>query len=64
MQSKEELSTDQSTMLGVVYFAFTRTVYPWLIAANVKKISTLMKKLVLLYQSDRAWNELLATDNA
>ena len=50
-------------MLDVVYSAFTRTAYPWLIAANVK-IGTLMKKLILLHQSNRARNELLATDNA
>lgn len=64
MPSRENLSADQAAFLEVVESAFRRTAYPWLDVNNIKKSETVMKKLSVLYKSDRAREALLATKSA
>ncbi|KAF8553382.1 hypothetical protein OG21DRAFT_1523144 [Imleria badia] len=62
--STEELTIQQSMLLDIIHFLFLRTAYPWLDAAKMKKMETLITKLTELYKSDRARKALLVTTSA
>jgi hypothetical protein len=64
MPSREHLSVDQGALFEVIHGAFTKTAFPWLDVSKMKHVETLMKKLRVLYVSDRARLDLLATKSA
>jgi hypothetical protein len=64
MPSREHLSVDQGALFEVIHGAFTNTAFPWLDVSKMKHVETLMKTLRVLYVSDRARLDLLATKSA
>lgn len=64
MPSRENMSMDQAALFDLIRLVFTRTAFPWLVTSRMKHAETLMKKLYVLYVSDRAREDLLATQSS
>ncbi|KAF8549928.1 hypothetical protein OG21DRAFT_1525490 [Imleria badia] len=62
--STEELTMQQSMLLDIIHSLFLRTAYPWLEAAKMKKVETLITKLAEVYKSNRPREVLLGTTSA